>query len=123
MVDRKPACRKFAEKRVLVVEYEFLLSDQARKRLEALDCRIAGPTMRTEFALALLDGGKIDAAILDLLLDEGAYLPLVERLEEHCVPYVFAISDAHRDRSDCFPGFTLSERTDDLDRIARCLFR
>jgi CheY-like chemotaxis protein len=119
---RNSECVKLAKKTILMVEQELLLSILARKRLEALDCTIIGPTLRVPFALQQLETGKVDAAILDIFLEERSFLPLVERLDELHIPYVFAASDLYDDHAMHFPGFVLSDNSRDLDRIARRLF-
>jgi DNA-binding response OmpR family regulator len=60
----------FAGKRVLVVEDEFLLAEETRKKLTKLGAVVIGPTPHVDHALTLIDDQQIDAAILDIFLSD-----------------------------------------------------
>lgn len=77
--------------RVFVVEDEALVAMNLEMILEDLGCRVVGPAMRFDRALAMLDDGlKPDAAILDVNIGGREVFPVADRLHELGVPLVFA---------------------------------
>ncbi|PHI19255.1 DNA-binding response regulator [Lewinellaceae bacterium SD302] len=54
--------------RVLLVEDEFITRDSLREALEDMDYQISGEAMRAEQAIAILEKGETDIAILDIHL-------------------------------------------------------
>ncbi|HXC54077.1 MAG TPA: response regulator [Rhizomicrobium sp.] len=89
MTQTSPATRLLDGLRVLVVEDEaivsFLLEDML-SALGALDVRHAG-TLAS--ALAALDAGLPDLAVLDVNLGGERVYPVAERLDAACVKFVF----------------------------------
>lgn len=82
-------------RRVLIVEDEFLLADDIAEFLRAAGAAVIGPVPRCGAALSLVgdlmsSGERIDVAILDFGLRGKTVLPLAELLQEHGVPFVFA---------------------------------
>ena len=79
-----------AGRRVLLVEDEFLISDDislafARRGVST----IAAHTL--EGAMDLLESlGKVDGAVLDINLQGEMVFPLADALRKRCVPFVFA---------------------------------
>ncbi|MEF0942457.1 response regulator [Rhizobium sp. BR 362] len=112
----------FSGRRVLIVEDEYLLANEARRQLLKLGAIVVGPTARVEQALELIQDQGVDAAILDVHLDGEMVFPVAERLDELNIPYVFAtgydpsIIPAH------FTGFVLCEKPIEIEHIARALF-
>ena len=67
---------------------------------------VAGPFCSNTEALDWLGTGRVDGAILDILLEDGSALQLADALHRDSIPYVFfAHFDAQRQaiRSE-FPG-------------------
>jgi CheY-like chemotaxis protein len=82
----------FASRRILVVEDEYLIASEIEACLLRAGAEVDGPWPNVKFALASLDqGGRLDAAILDVNLGHGelAY-PIAERLDQLAIPYLFA---------------------------------
>ena len=74
--------------------------------IRALGRAVAGPFPSNTEALDWLGLGRVDGAILDILLEDGSALQLADALHRDGIPYVFfAHFDAQRQaiRSE-FPG-------------------
>ncbi len=113
----------FAGKRILVLEDSFLLSDEAGNKLAAIGAVILGPVHTAAQALEHIgDGGQVDAAVLDVALEPEAVMPVVQKLEEKSIPFVFALPANPRLDLQGFAGFILSDREQDLAAIAEALF-
>lgn len=112
----------FAGKRILVVEDEFLLADEARKTLLKLGATVVGPTPRVDRALSLIDSEQVDAAILDIFLDDALVFPVAERLVELEIPFVFASAYDPSVIPTRFRGYVLCEKPVEMERIAQGLF-
>ena len=76
--------------RVLVVEDEALIAAFIEDVLQALGCRIVGPTGKLETALQLVIEGAFDIAILDINIRGGQVFAAAERLILRGVPFVLA---------------------------------
>lgn len=62
------AIELFAGKRVLIVEDEYFLADETRRKLEKAGATVIGPVAGVTAALDLVENEQIDAAILDVHL-------------------------------------------------------
>jgi CheY-like chemotaxis protein len=112
---------QFHGKRILVVEDEYLLADQIRRRLTKHGAIVIGPVASVGAALTLIDGGNIDAAVLDILLDAETSYPIAEVLEIRSIPFVFVSSVSRKDIPENYRGF-LVDKPASLEAIARALF-
>ena len=100
---------------LLIVEDEPLIAMMLEDFLDALGHRVAGTADCVAPALALLDAGGVEAAILDLNLRGGeTSAPIADALAERGVPFLFAtggpgdgIPDRHRDRPTLPKPFTM----------------
>jgi CheY-like chemotaxis protein len=79
----------FADKRVLVVEDNFLVSLGTTDMLEAAGCVIVGPAASSMRALDLARSEALDAAILDIDIAGEAVWPIARELQRRNVPFVF----------------------------------
>jgi CheY-like chemotaxis protein len=78
---------KFA---VLIVEDEFLIAAQIERVVSGLDCDIVGPASIPAEALDLIEGGEVDAAILDVTLRNGEKVyPVADELRRRNIPFTF----------------------------------
>ena len=84
----EPAPAALAGHRVLVVEDEALVAMELGDILERQGCRVIGPAASIAQALALLDGRRLDAALLDLNLKGEPGLPVAVALSGRGVPFV-----------------------------------
>ncbi len=74
--------------RILVAEDDYLLSADIAEALERAGARVVGPVASITEALALLDFGEIDGAVIDVGLRDGEAHDLVSALRRDRVPYV-----------------------------------
>ena len=78
------------KRRILVVEDEFLLADELHRELEAAGAVVIGPAPTVRSALALVENeGPIDAALLDVNLNDEMVFPVADALVVRSVPFVF----------------------------------
>lgn len=78
------------DRRILVVEDEYLLADEMQCELEAGGAEIVGPVGGLSQALAVIDTTPdIDGAILDLNLRGEMAFPAAEILQDRNVPILF----------------------------------
>lgn len=113
---------KFEGARVLIVEDEFLLAEEARRELERFGAIVIGPTPRVAEALEFLKTTEIDVAILDIYLAGELVFPVAEVLQDMGIPFVFATAYDAKVIPARFKGFVLCEKPVELERIARGLF-
>jgi len=113
---------KFSGTRVLIVEDEFLLAEETRRKLEALGSTVIGPTPDVDKALEYLDTTQVDAAILDIYVAGEFVFPVAERLQDMGIPFVFASAYDAKVIPPRFEGFVLCEKPFELEKIAQALF-
>jgi len=107
---------------ILIVEDEPLIAMMLEDFLEVLDKKVAGTADSVESALALVDGGNVGAAILDLNLRAGEKsTPVAEALASKGIPFIFAtggsddgVDERFRDRPRLQKPFT-------MDGVAKAL--
>ena len=113
-------------KRILVVEDEPLIAMMLEDFLEVLDKDVAGVADSVASAMTLIEGGGIDAAILDVNLRGGEKsAPIADALAARDIPFVFATggsSDSevgsHADRPRLMKPFTMDGVSKALDALA-----
>lgn len=111
------ALHLFRDKHLLIVEERELLTAACCERLVSAGARIAGPVMSLGDAKQVLATTAIDAAILDLTLDDRLVIALAKLLDTLKIPFVFVV--------DALPnpiGFSLVDDTVELGKIATILF-
>jgi DNA-binding response OmpR family regulator len=112
-------------RRILIVEDEPLIAMMLEDFLEALDREFAGSADNVAGALAAIDRGGVDAAIVDVHLNGGEKSwPICARLAEAGIPFLLAtggagdmIDEAWRDRPVLPKPFTLDAVERALDRL------
>ncbi|MFL6735206.1 MAG: response regulator [Sphingomicrobium sp.] len=77
-------------KRILLVEDEAIIAFAMEDILADLGCEVIGPALRLEDAKVLAGSDRIDAAILDVNLNNLRSYPVAEVLERRGVPFLFA---------------------------------
>jgi DNA-binding LytR/AlgR family response regulator len=75
---------------VLIVEDEMLVAMELEALIAEQGCAVVGPAPTVERALALLEQGRPDAAILDVNLDGTTAAPVAAALRAGGVPFVLA---------------------------------
>lgn len=77
--------------RILLVEDEPLIAMMLEDFLDVLGKQVAGTADTVAGALAVVEGGGVEAAILDLNLRGGEKsIPVAEELASRGIPFVFA---------------------------------
>lgn len=112
-------------KRILLVEDEPLILMMLEDFLDALDREVAGTADTVSEALALVEQGGIDAAILDVNLRAGeTSWPIADALAAAGIPFIVAtggsgdtIADAHRDAPVLSKPFTMDSVEKALDGL------
>lgn len=75
--------------RVLVLEDDALIAMMQTASLEDAGCTVLGPARRVDQALLLMEGERIDLALLDVNLGGEKVYPVADVLAERGVPFVF----------------------------------
>lgn len=114
--------KQFAGKRILIVEDEYFLADETRRKLEDLGAIVIGPAAGARQALSLIHQHKVDAAILDIHLGDEFVFPVADELEGRDIPFVFATGYDPSFIPVKYTGFALCEKPTELEKIARALF-
>lgn len=86
--------------RLLVVEDEYMIAEHICILLEDLGCDVAGPVGTIEEAIAILQGGGLDGALLDANLNGESSAPIAAALYDASVPFVVATGYGSRELSD-----------------------
>lgn len=73
---------------VLVVEDEFLIAVGYEEEVRAAFIRLGGPFPSSKLALEWLEGHTPDMAILNVLLADRDFMPVVETLRHRGIPWV-----------------------------------
>jgi CheY-like chemotaxis protein len=81
-------------RRVLVVEDEIIVSWLLEDMLAELGCVVVGPATGVAKALALIEAGGIDAAVLDVNLNGETSYPIADALTLRGVPFIFSSGHA-----------------------------
>ena len=90
---------------VVVVEDEALVALDLEETLKSAGLHVMGPAASVAEAMALLEAGTPDAAILDLNLRGELVTPVARKLREIGVPFVLATAYNHL-RSDAEQAFS-----------------
>ena len=78
-------------KRIMLLEDEAIIAFAVEDMLIELGCTIVGPALNLDEAMALAtDDQDIDAAILDVNINNGRSYSVAKALAQRGVPFVFA---------------------------------
>ncbi|WP_373489755.1 PAS domain S-box protein [Parasphingorhabdus sp.] len=91
-------------RRILVVEDEFLIGMEVAQTLRKAGYDILGPVATVSGALALLENGTCDAAVLDINLGKETSEPIATLLSEQDTPYLSVSGRSIEDRPAAFSG-------------------
>lgn len=81
------------KKRILVVEDETLIAMLLEDMLEDLGYALAGAAHSVDSALELVKTVDIEAAVLDIELDNKKSWPVAEALAQRGIPFAFATGE------------------------------
>lgn len=112
----------FLERRILVVEDNFVLAESMRFSLEELGCTVVGPAPTAARALELLALGPVDAAVLDIDLRGRSSAPVAEELARRGTPFVFLTGyESAALLPEAFHSWTRLSKPVDPEELARTL--
>ena len=77
-------------KRVLLVEDEAVIAFAVEDILLDLGCQVVGPAFSLEEAIAMASAEPIDAAILDVNLNDQRSYAVADELQRRGIPFLFA---------------------------------
>jgi DNA-binding response OmpR family regulator len=75
--------------RVLVVEDEWLISQEVEVMLQDAGYDVVGPVPTVASALSLIEAERIDTAVLDIHLGREKSFPIAQALISRAIPFVF----------------------------------
>ncbi|UYY59055.1 response regulator [Sphingomonas sp. S2-65] len=111
-------------RRILIVEDEPLISMMLEDFIDALDREVAGAADNVAGAIALIDQGGIDAAILDVNLRAGEQSwPVAERLTRDGIPFILATGGAGDMIAEPFRGCPILSKPFTMDGVEKALDR
>jgi DNA-binding response OmpR family regulator len=86
--------------RLLVVEDEYMVAEHICILLEEFGCDVAGPVATIEQALAAVDDGGLDGALLDANINGDSSAPVAAALHAASVPFVVVTGYGARKLAD-----------------------
>lgn len=119
----RPAVR-LRGKRILIVEDSPVVGPFTADLLQELGCRVVGPAPNMAAARELIEGEKIDAALMDVHIRGERVFPLCEALAARSVPFILTsgyadwnMPDKWRDRPRLQKPYTLGRIEEALKRL------
>lgn len=108
------------DRRILVVEDEYMLADDLRAELDEAGAVVVGPAGTVEDAMALIGSGEpIDGAVLDVNLRGEPVFPAADLLAERGVPFLFTTGYDQSAIPERFERVPRCEKPIDMARVAR----
>jgi len=107
---------------VLVVEDEFLIAETTCLDLESAGAVVVGPVPTVARALSLLQSRQVDAALLDIKLNEETSISIVNELQRRAIPYVFVSNISPAELPPRFRDYLVGKPAD-MTTIATSLFQ
>ncbi len=74
---------------ILIVEDEWLIAEDYASTLRQAGYRIVGPCPSVEAGIAAVNAEQVDAALLDIQLQDEMSFPVAERLQKKNIPFAF----------------------------------
>jgi len=88
--------------RVLVVEDEWLISEEVEETLHDAGYDVVGPVPSVASALSLIEAERIDTAVLDIHLGKEKSFPVAQALASRAIPFVFVSGYSYNDMPSQF---------------------
>lgn len=105
-----------AERRILVLEDEFLIALDLVDLLDGLGAEVVGPAHRNEQALELLAQAHVDAAVLDVNIAGQRSDVVAEELRRRGIPFIFATGYGAETLLNGAPVIRKPYRRDEIER-------
>lgn len=113
---------RLTNRRILVVEDEYMLADDLRRALEAAGAIVLGPVTRVGKALTLIaDKAEIDAAVLDINLGGEMVYPLADTLIARGVPILLTTGYSDRDIPQNYANIARCDKPAEPHTVAKAL--
>lgn len=109
--------------RLLIVEDEYIVAEELRRRLDEAGARVLGPVPSVAAALALVGRDDVDGAVLDVNLGAEHAFTLADELVRRHLPFVFLTGYTRVNLPSRFSRVPLLEKPMDLDSLADALSR
>lgn len=113
--------------RILIVEDSPLLAMELQEMVEDCACAVLGPVSTLADALAVIRGGEVDGAILDVNVGGERVWPVATLLADSGIPFFFTTGydvsitpDRFRDRHWAFKPLTGDAVTYGLKQLGLC---
>lgn len=119
----RDAGQRLRDRRVLIVEDEYFIANDLARAFSKAGVEIAGPVPTLDQAVALLEGQRIDMAVLDINLDGERVYPVADALIERNVPIVFVTGYDRNDIPARYAGVTLCQKPVGTDEVIAALAR
>lgn len=117
------AANSLAGRRVLVVEDDYFIAADMQCEFEASGAEVLGPVPGVEEALQLIAAtSKIDAAVLDVNLQDELVYPVADALQARGVPFVFATGYEKTAIPARYAGVRHCQKPIEAAQIAQALF-
>jgi CheY-like chemotaxis protein len=118
------ASGSLSNRRVLIVEDEYFLADEIARELERLGAEVIGPAADRDDALALVEtAGRVDAAILDIVIRGETIYDIVDALKARGIPVVFATGYDRSVVPPLYEDVPRLEKPFELRALTGCLVR
>jgi DNA-binding response OmpR family regulator len=104
-------------KRIVVVEDDFVLATDICRTLRELGATVLGPAPTPFYAMHLIGGKKIDAAVLDVRLHGTTVFEVADLLLDRGVPIIFATASDRNSIPSRFHDAPLLEKPFDRKRL------
>jgi DNA-binding response OmpR family regulator len=76
-------------KRILIVEDEYLIASDLKRAFIGVEAQVAGPVGQLEDALRIAEAEALDAAVLDVNLNDTNSYPVADILARRSIPFMF----------------------------------
>jgi CheY-like chemotaxis protein len=111
-----------AGRRILVIEDEYFLADDISQALQALGAKVVGPVAELREATHVIESDvAIDAAVVDINLQNEMVFSLARLLRARLVPFIFTTGYDRTSIEAEFQDIPLWEKPLDLPAMARNL--
>lgn len=108
--------------RVLIVEDDFIVGQDLREMVRSLGLETVGPISGIAPALAVVRDVRVDAALLDVRIDDGLSFEIADALDAAGIPYAFVTGLHHFvDREERFSARRVVGKPMRLSDIAEAL--
>jgi CheY-like chemotaxis protein len=109
-------------RRILVVEDEFVIAVDLQHRLEISGAVVIGPASSVESAVAIIESeASLDAAVLDMNLGGKMAYPVADALVARRLPFVFTSGYAEGMLRDRYPNAVNCDKPYEFRTLAMAL--